>query len=166
MHKNPFFPGITSTSLFPRIRFLAAQSSQSLQEDPPPSSQMYCQSTASSSWARFKTEPVSGPVPPAFSLLHNLEQRSSPLGRQEEGQTHSTKRMQLLAGLRSATSSRGWHTGELKREQRNLGKVSALQSCCTINLFRHDGGGDVMFFQALRLGVVSVCRLLEGPVST
>lgn len=130
---------------------------KSLQEDPPPPSQTYCQSTASSSWASFKTEPVLGPVPPVFSLLHNLEQWSSPSGRQEEGQTHPTKRMQLLAALRSATSFRGWNTGELKREQCNSGKVSALQSRCTINLFRHHGGGDVMFLQALRLGVISGC---------
>lgn len=53
------------------------------------------------------------------------------MGRQEEGQTHSTERMQLLAALRSATSYRGWHTREAKREQCNSGKVSALQSCCT-----------------------------------
>lgn len=74
--------------------------------------------------------------------------------------------MQLLAAFRSATSSRGWHTGELKREQCNSGKVSALQSRCTINLFRHYGGVDVMFFQAVRFGIISVCWLLEGPAST
>lgn len=59
--------------------------------------------------------------------------------------THSTETMQHLTALRSATSCRGWHTGELKREQCNSVKVSALENCCTINLFRHHTGGDVVF---------------------
>lgn len=106
------------------------------------------------------------PSPSCFSLLHNREQWSSPLGRQEEGQTRSAKSMQLLATLGSATSFRGWHTGELKRGRCNAGKVSALQCHCTINPFRRHGGEDTMFFQALRLGVIPACWLLEGSGPT
>lgn len=42
---------------------------KSLQEDPPLLWQTYCQSTASSSQARFKTEPGLGPVPPGLQSV-------------------------------------------------------------------------------------------------